>query len=193
LRPSGACLALYKARIAWSDSLWYRLGHCAREDTTMLQITWRQPKRRHLQDVCHTTAAARRWAARCGRGHAGSAHSRTRAGLASSSGGVQGGAPAVPRPWSPRFWGGACTGQPAEAWSGRTGPLRRWPRGGLASMASRSVRVRGGPAVRAMACGPIARLTTISKPIRRSRQGPAKTSRPSTKGRDRRTGLAESS
>src|SRR5262245_66577205 len=41
---------LYKARIALSDSLWYRPGYEAREDAAMMKITLSEQERRQLED-----------------------------------------------------------------------------------------------------------------------------------------------
>ena len=101
------------------------------------------------------------WASQCGRCNAGCARIWTRAWLGSNSDSVRGGQPAFLRPSHPRFSGESCKGQPAAAWSGRTGHTQNWPLSCIASMASRSVRVRGGPSVRAMACVPIARPIAI--------------------------------
>jgi hypothetical protein len=169
----GRLPTLYKARIGWSDYRWYRPGSAAREDATLMQITWREPERQPRADALKTPSAAR-LRPRCQAvlmAYRGRQHRHIAEEL-----GVTG----RPLPRGRRASQEARLAGRTRRW--RPGPLWRWPRRGPASMAARSVRVRGGLSGRAMACAPTARPRALSTPLRRSRPSPAGTARPSPQG-----------
>jgi hypothetical protein len=93
----------------------------------------------------------------------------------------------------PKFWPGFDRGQLAVAWTGPTGPLKRWPSTPTECKAPPSVRPRCGRPASGTACAPIGRpLRTCRRPLPSGRS-PARACGPSKRSRGGGTGLAQSS